>query len=144
MADIQDGFSLTLKQGTDLFTIQGVTYESFVANLEAVFGKHAEEVLARYIPVTPEEAEAILKAAPLKAAPAPAVAAKPAQAAAAPVDDPATPKQKDFIWKVAKENGLERADVLALAAKTVGRDIGNLNDISKREASLVIDAIKGA
>jgi len=38
MAEIQDGYTMTVKRGQDLLTIQGVTYESFVSNVKAFFG----------------------------------------------------------------------------------------------------------
>lgn len=135
MADIQNGYSLTRKVGTDLFTVQGVDFETFKANLVQAFGPEgAQAILAAYTPLTsPKAVEAVLNDG----------ASKPLHAVAvAPQGDAVTENQKNFIWKVAKERNLEREQVLTIAGNVAGRALDNLNGLTKREASGVIDAIK--
>ena len=136
MAEIQDGYTMTVKRGQDLLTIQGTDFEKFQANVYAYFGTDAGNVvLNAFRPVGLSEAEAILTKDVPKA---PEKKADPE-----PTAKPITDKQKDFIWKVAKDEGYERNSVMAFAAQVKGAPVSSLNDLTSREASKVIDLLKG-
>lgn len=138
MADIKDGFSLTKKVGQDLLTVQGTDYATFEANVRAFFGPAATEVLGAFTPITnPQQvAEAITPSTP-------SYEPTGSQVSNNGGGEAATSKQQDFLWKVAGERNLGRTEVLNIAAQTVGRHIDTVGELSKREASAVIDAIKG-
>jgi len=154
MAEIQDGYTMTVKRGQDLLTIQGVTYESFVSNVKAFFGPQADEVLAAWRPMA--FAEKVLteqesngdpyaheghKPQPKPQA-KPKTEKKPFSGEMKNPDDAATENQKDFIWKVAKAQDLGRDEVLSIATQVAGFGVSSLNELTKRQASSVIDAIK--
>lgn len=140
MADIQNGYSLTLKRGTDLFTIQGTDYPTFKANLNAFLSDSEPPSVIHhgFKPVT--EAEATEAVAPTQAA-APEPQAAAPQAAPKASGESATKRQVDFMFKVAEERGLGREDLYAKAAQVTGHAVNKVTDLTKQEASAVIDSI---
>lgn len=146
MADIQDGFSMTLKRGADLFVVQGTTYAKFRANLEEFFGaESADAVEDAFRPVSFEQAKAMLgeEAEKKPAAPKPAPKAGGGRQVTKNPDDPATENQRNFIWNLAKTAGMDRAELLEIASQVKGEPVSALDQLTKRDASAVIDAIKG-
>ena len=53
----------------------------------------------------------------------------------------ASDKQRGMMSKVAKERGLDQAELLELASATANREIGGLVELTKAEASAIITAL---
>ena len=123
----------------DMLNIRGATPEEFEANLKAFLDlapKYA--VLERFLAVVEMQTKENLEAA-LVAPESVPVAEEPS---AERVLSGVTDKQVGLIKGLARRKDIDNEKLLALASKAAHGKVSNLSDLTKKEASALIDTLQ--